>query len=92
MRWAALGSARVDRVIAWSGSFPPDLDLAQYRDRFGHVPLDYVSGDADEFFDEAAVQAQCDRLRDAGVAFTFTSFPGRHTIDRETLLRIAVRG
>src|SRR5437868_14633480 len=28
-RWAALGTARIDRVIVWGGEVPPDLDLTQ---------------------------------------------------------------
>src|SRR5256885_16981857 len=26
-RWAALGQARVDRLVLWGGEFPPDLGL-----------------------------------------------------------------
>ncbi len=30
-RWAAMGKARVDRLILWGGELPPDLDLARRR-------------------------------------------------------------
>src|SRR5206468_3354730 len=30
-RWAAFGSARIDRLIVWGGEVPPDLDLGDTR-------------------------------------------------------------
>src|SRR6266571_4009811 len=30
-RWAAYGSARIDRLIVWGGEVPPDLDLGDAR-------------------------------------------------------------
>lgn len=89
VRWLALGQTPVDRVIAWSGSLPHDLDLAAARHRLGTEPVTYACGDEDEFFDATRIAQQLDALKAAGVPCTFEPFPGRHTIHGETLVRVA---
>jgi predicted esterase len=89
MRWAALGSTRLDRLILWAGSLPEDLVLADHSARFGSEPLVYAMGDEDEFLDERAIDRQRARLRDAGIRHSFISFNGGHTIDGEELVRVA---
>lgn len=83
-RWAALGSARVDRLILWGGEVPPDLDLERLR-----VPkLTLVYGTHDEFFTPKVVSANEARLRDHGIGYELLSFEGGHEIDKATLLRL----
>lgn len=89
IRWLALGRTPVDRFIAWSGSLPHDLDVAEYRDRLGTPPVTYVFGDADPLFDAARIAGQTDALAAAGVAVDLVRFPGAHTIHPETLARVA---
>ena len=83
-RWAALGAARVDRLILWGGEVPPDLDLERLR-----VPkLTLVYGTRDEFFTPKVVAANEARLRDHGIRYELISFEGGHAIDVETLKRL----
>ncbi len=89
MRWLALGQTRAQRLICWSGSIPPELDLAAARDRFGDEPVTYACGDRDEFFGTARIAEQTARLQAAGVPFVFVPFEGTHAIDGETLARVA---
>jgi predicted esterase len=89
MRWAALGSTRLDRLILWAGSLPEDLVLADHPGRFDSEPLVYVVGDKDEFLNERAIDRQRGRLRDAGLRHAFVSFNGGHTMDGEELVRVA---
>ena len=89
MRWLALGQTRVQRLICWSGSMPAELDLAAARDRFGDEPVTYACGDRDEYFGAARVADQTGRLQAAGVPFVYVPFSGTHTIDAETLARVA---
>src|SRR6266513_4988549 len=59
-RWAAFGSARIDRLILWGGEVPPDLDLKRLR-----VPsLTLVYGTRDQFFTPKVVAANEARLRE----------------------------
>ena len=83
-RWAALGSARIDRLILWGGEVPPDLDLKLLR-----VPsLTLVYGSQDEFFTPKVVAANEARLREHRVPYELVSFEGGHEIDQATLLRL----
>lgn len=83
-RWAALGSARIDRLILWGGEVPPDLDLKLLR-----VPsLTLVYGSQDAFFTPKVVAANEARLREHRVPYELVSFEGGHEIDQATLLRL----
>jgi predicted esterase len=83
-RWAALGSARIDRLILWGGEVPPDLALERLR----VARLVLVYGTRDEFFTPKVVAANEARLRDHGIAYELLSFDGGHTLDAETLKRL----
>ncbi len=89
MRWLAMGQTRAQRLICWSGSVPHDLDLAAARDRFGDEPVIYACGDRDEFFGTARIAEQTARLHAAGIPFTYVPFAGTHTVDGDTLARVA---
>lgn len=89
MRWLALGQTRADRLIGWSGSVPPDLDLTAASNRFGADPVTYACGDHDEFFDAARIAQQTGALTAAGIPHRFVSFTGAHAIDADTLVRVA---
>ncbi len=84
-RWAALGSARIDRLIVWGGEVPPDLDLERLR-----VPsLTLVYGTRDQFFTPKIVAATEGRLREHNIGYDLVSFDGAHEISEPALLRVA---
>jgi predicted esterase len=83
-RWAAFGTARIDRLVLWGGEVPPDLDLTRLR-----VPkLVLVYGTRDEFFTPKVVAANEARLREHQIPYELLSFDGGHQIDAETLDRL----
>ena len=83
-RWAAQGSARIDRLIVWGGEVPPDLDLKRLR-----VPsLTLVYGTRDEFFTPKIIAATESRLREHGIGYELVPFEGAHEIDEATLRRL----
>lgn len=83
-RWAALGTARIDRLVLWSGEVPPDLDLERLR-----VPkLVLVYGTRDEFFTPKIVAANEARLRAHHVPYELVSFEGGHVLDAAALGRL----
>ncbi|HYU29430.1 MAG TPA: alpha/beta fold hydrolase [Gemmatimonadales bacterium] len=84
-RWAALGSARIDRLIVWGGEVPPDLDLARAAPRLRAARLTFVYGTRDEFFTPKIVAATEARLREREIPFELISFDGGHEIDEATL-------
>lgn len=87
-RWAALGSARIDRVILWGGEVPPDLDLKLLRVQ--DVALVY--GTRDELFTPKVVAANEARLHEHGIRYALVSFDGGHEVDAATLKRVASTG
>src|SRR2546428_9886471 len=77
-RWAAFGSARIDRLIVWGGEVPPDLDLARAAPRLRIARLTFVYGTRDEFFTPKIVAATEARLRARELPYELISFDGGH--------------
>lgn len=88
-RWAALGHARVDRVVLWGGELPPDLDLAAARDRLADVTFTLVYGDADEFITAKVVTATAARLTEHGIPHSARPFAGGHALSAAALKELA---
>jgi predicted esterase len=88
-RWLGASDLRADQIVLWSGSIPPELDLAEWAARLHGAPLTLVAGDTDELVSGNAVAAEGERLSTAGVAFTLLRHEGGHVIDPDGLLRLA---
>lgn len=88
-RWLAFGEARIDRVILWGGTVPPDLDLAVHGPTLGSADVQIVVGDQDEYFGPDVIEAHESRLREAGVPFQSHGYTGGHRLDAEMLRRMA---
>jgi len=86
LRWAALGKARLDRVISWAGDVPPDLELGNLVG----MQLTQVVGTRDAALDAERLEHGNSRLDTAGVEHELLRFEGGHRLDRETLARLAV--
>ena len=88
-RWAALGHARVDRVVLWGGELPPDLDLGAARDRLADVMFTLVYGDADEFITAKVAAAIAARLTEHGIPHGAHPFAGGHELTAAALQELA---
>ena len=86
-RWVALGTSRVDRLIAWAGQLPPDVDPSVYAKLSGGVTL--VVGSTDEYAPWIAEGNNTTRLEAAGVKPAVVTFDGGHRMDRVTLEHVA---
>jgi len=88
-RWAAYGSARIDRLIVWGGEVPPDLDLgdARVKERLNTLRLTLVYGTGDQFFTPKIVAVTTARLKTSGIAYEQVQFDGGHEIHDATLRR-----
>lgn len=86
-RWLERGRSRIDRLVAWAGQLPPDVDPAAYTRLARGVTL--VAGTRDEFASWIAAGDHDARLRAAGVTPVVETFEGGHRMDRMTLVRIA---
>lgn len=88
-RWIANANSRVDRLIAWAGQLPPDVDPAVYAKLSGGVTL--VVGSTDEYATWIAEGDHGARLASAGINPEVMTFEGGHRMDRLTLDAIAAR-
>ena len=48
-RWLAASELRADQLVLWSGSIPPELDLAAWAARLHGASITLVAGESDEF-------------------------------------------
>jgi len=88
-RWVALGRARVDHLVLWSGPVPADLDLGRLAARLDGARVTLVVGEADSLVKPAEVDAGAERLRSVGIACDVVRFDGIHVVHPATLRRIA---
>jgi predicted esterase len=90
-RWAALGNARVDRLVLWAGELPPDLDLTRPRvvDRLRAARLTLVHGATDEYFTPKVVSGITARLDEHGISYRAVPFAGGHGLDDAVLRSLA---
>jgi predicted esterase len=77
-RWAARTAARIDHVILWAGTVPPDLDLEP--DPFRGADLTIAFGSADPWATDEIVLAMKQRFERAGRAYRLLRFEGGHEI------------
>jgi predicted esterase len=87
-RWVARGRVRVDELILWAGAFPPDVDLAAFRDRLAGARVAVVVGERDSLAPWAAADAQLERFIAAGIDARRLSFEGGHRLDDATLVAL----
>jgi predicted esterase len=88
-RWLAASELRADRLVMWSGSIPPELDLSAWSMRLHGASITLVAGDSDEIVPAAATTAEAERLSVAGVGYTLQRFDGGHTIAPGALRALA---
>jgi dienelactone hydrolase len=88
-RWIAKGKSRVDRLVAWAGQLPPDVDPLAFAKLSGGVTL--VVGSTDQFATWIAEGGHDARLEAAGITPQLMTFEGGHRMDRLTLDQIAAR-
>lgn len=91
MRWLAARSSPPDRVVAWAGQVPADVELGHLRPRLPADGIDLVLGAKDTISSWVGADAQQARFTDAGIAARLTTFEGGHRLDDATLLALVAR-
>ncbi len=86
-RWAIKGNTKLDRLVLWAGSIPPELDQEVLRS-WRSMKVDLVMGEKDEIIKSADQIAMLQRLISAGVNARSHTFKGAHTLDRTLLGRL----
>ncbi len=88
VRWALHGQARVERLVLWGASLPPELNHGKSLNRMRTMDLTLVRGRYDKLFPKNVYDEDCNHLREHGVSFSELTFEGGHRIDNETMQRL----
>ena len=88
-RWAMLGRTRIDRLVLWGATVPPDADLSSGPSLFGGARLTLIAGSNDQYITAAALSIERERLQSAGIGFDVVEYNGGHSIKRAVLLDVA---
>lgn len=88
-RWVAQSSVKVNRLILWAGTFPVDVDLAVYGNRFRAIPVTVVYGHQDEYLEYLKPEDYKKFLDASGFTYNIVNFEGKHEMNSEVLKEVA---
>lgn len=86
-RWAMHGRSRIQRLVLWGGSMPPELDPEAIRSKWGQLHVQVVHGTRDTLVPKNVADHTMARLSEAGVEHTIAVFDGGHELEPVTLGR-----
>ena len=80
-RWVTSSDRRFDRLILWSGLFPPDLDVPRSNEVLKNMETISVYGEKDPFLNDARFAEMSDVTTRLGIEVKRVVFDGGHDID-----------
>ena len=86
-RWAMLGRTRIDQLILWGATVPPDASLNAGALR--GAALTIVVGRGDQYVTPSVLAAERARLVAAGLTVDVVEYDGGHSIKRAVLKTLA---
>ena len=88
-RWALSGKIKFDRIILWSGLFPPDMDFEKGSHLLKEKKVIEVLGKNDPFITPARIEEMKSLNQQFKINPTFIEFEGKHEITERILQEIA---
>lgn len=88
VRWAVATAARIDRLVLWAGSWPPEIEPS--AGLFGGSRLSLVAGTRDRSIDEEGLGRLVASLQRAGLEPDVLRYDGDHDIDPGALHQLVV--
>ena len=88
MRWINQSNYFPDQVVAWGGTFPPDLSTDLKPQRFKDSKLYLAFGEKDELVTPEAGSIFQNELKSQGLQPEFIPFSGGHDLDENILMNI----
>jgi predicted esterase len=89
VRWAARTAARLDHLVLWAGSWPPEIEPA--ADLFGGARLSLVAGITDRSVGLEGVERLAASLKAAGLDPRLVQYEGGHDIDADVVRSLETR-
>ena len=90
-QWVFNSDIKIDNLILWGGTLPPDMDFNFYKDRLNSLKLHLVIGENDEFISAERVRNELNKLNEKNVKFTFHSYKGKHDIEKNVLNNFLIK-
>jgi predicted esterase len=84
-RWVVNSKIKVDKLILWGGTIPPDIHSIESEKILEASNLAIVVGDKDEFIDENLIDREIKHLDDKKLHYQLIRFNGKHEIKPEIL-------
>lgn len=88
-RWAINTKLKFDRLILWSGIWPPDMDFKKGNDILAAKNVALVYGTQDPFINDSRLDEMNSLTEKLGIKPSVTPFNGGHDIEAATLLTFA---
>lgn len=87
-RWALSTKHKMNHLVLWGGTIPPEQKATSLREKLYGIKVVLVHGEQDRLVNEEALLSNGARLREAGVVHGIIRFPGGHELDRSMLRQI----
>lgn len=84
-RWVVNSKVKVDKLILWGGTIPPDINFIESGKILEASNLAIVVGDKDEFIDENLIDREIKHLNEKKLNYQLIRFNGKHEIKPEIL-------
>jgi len=84
-RWLVNSKVKVDKLILWGGTIPPEINTEVSIKILEASNLSIVIGDKDEFIEENLVGLEIKRLNQNKLFYQLIRFDGKHEIKPEIL-------
>lgn len=86
-RWLALGKAKADKAVFWTGSIAHDVDFSK-AENLKQTEVHQVFASNDQYFDSDFPKQQTEILTKAGITPKVFNFEGRHEVTPELVKEI----
>jgi predicted esterase len=88
LNWLIRTSLKIDQMIIWAGSIPPEIDYKAHRERLLKSTFRVFLGDKDAFFDKENENKIFGPLVEAQIPVDIYRFAGGHDLPEEALLTL----
>ena len=85
MRWLERTNHKIDSLVCWAGSFPPDIDYKRNRNRFAQLNFHGCYGDNDPYIPLDKANDMFTEIREQGIQMDIHFYVGEHKIYRDLL-------
>jgi len=87
-RWAERGTARIDHLVLWGGTVPPETEFTDGSNPLRGVPVTLVVGSRDQYMTPEVIARERLRFDNGGVPFRFIGFEGGHVVSRAAIRQL----